>query len=314
MTHAGPFLKWVGGKGEILDKLPFPKKIDNYYEPFLGGGSVLIHLLNKLEDGEIELIGKITANDINTQLIGTFRAIKEMPNELSQRIQYLADCYKTAPLIKKPPEQKHKKTIVPDTIENAIQNGKEVLYYFYRNWYNSIVYGDKSPESQVDMAALFIVINRTCFRGVHRVGKDFNVPFGNYLNPWFPTADDILILSNLFNKYDVDFRNEHFTDVYRKGRNPLDFYYLDPPYYPIDEKSFTGYNEGGFNMEEHNKLIIYYRTIANRYKSRILMSNADVSFITDALGDFNIEKIPVMRRIHSKNPGEKAMEVLIKNY
>lgn len=276
-----PFIKWVGGKSEILDDVlnKFPTQINNYYELFLGGGSVLFGLLNLIEQKKITIDGKIYAYDYNETLIYVYKHIQNNPLELSKRIDNCMEYYN-------------------DT------DDKQKIYYWFRNIYNNIKNGD------VDKSALFIILNKLCFRGLYRENKkgEFNVSYGNYKKPLIPDLKTILNVSVSIQK--VIFNHKSFVDVINKPKKG-DFVYTDPPYLPINN-DFVNYTSSGFNKDMHDILFNSLKQYKSK-KIKFLMSNSDNKNLYDIFIKCQIQKIIVSRRINSKKPNSKTYEVLISN-
>ena len=160
---------------------------------------------------------------------------------------------------------------------------------------------------------MFIFLNKTCFRGLYRIGPNgFNVPFGNYKNPEIINKANLEQLNSLFK--DVIFKCQDFTETL-KSIDKNDFVYLDPPYAPEKETSFVKYNDVGFNLENH---IILFNLIheLNKKKNKIVLSNADVKIVRDNFidDDYKLETILCKRTINSKSPDSKTRELLIKNF
>ena len=276
-----PFIKWVGGKTQILDEVlqRFPREINNYYEPFLGGGSVLIGVLS---DKSITIKGKVVASDVNPHLIALYKKVQENPKELLKNFNQIVEEYS-----KCPQEKGHKK---PKTIEEAMTS-KESYYYWIRDKFNK----EHLPEQ-------FVFLNKTCFRGLHREGPNgFNVPFGHYKT--LPTLyqDNILKVSKLFEN--IKFICQSFEKSFETV-NDDDFIYMDPPYVPVNTTSFTSYTKGEFN---HGELF----TGINALKCRWLLSNADVPILEESVDYDTIDYIECRRAINSKDPASKINEVLI---
>lgn len=295
-----PFIKWVGGKTQILNQVLdlFPKEINNYYEPFLGGGSVLLGLLLCKNEGTIKIKGNIYASDINSTLIGLYKNIQSNPSLLIKELNNIIEEYKTT---------KNGKIInrKPLTLTDALTS-EESYYYFMRNKFNSLR-GDSILAS-----AIFIFINKTCFRGIYREGPNgFNVPFGNYKNPSIVDENNIYAVSGLIK--DVIFSHKTY-DVSLENINPGDFTYLDPPYAPVNQTSFVSYNVEGFTIDNHNKLFKKCEDM-NSKKIKFLMSNADVQLVNDIFKNslYTIKTLSCKRSINSKNPATKTNEVLITN-
>ena len=296
-----PILKWVGGKTQILDKLmvEFPVEIHNYHEIFLGGGSVLLTLLSYVQEGVIKLNATIYAYDLNEPLIYVYKNIQSSYNELYVEMQKIIKCYNACGnglIINR----------TPTNLEEATQT-KENYYYWIRMEYNKLSVSDKNSLLG---SAMFIFLNKTCFRGVFRVGPNgFNVPYGHYKNPEIVNKEHLCEIHHLIQG--VVFECCDFTTSLSRVTNN-DFVYLDPPYAPETATSFVGYNLNGFNLENHTTLFNLLHTL----KQKILLSNADVNLVRENFtGDkYNITSILCKRSINSKNPEAKAKEVIIKNY
>ena len=197
----------------------------------------------------------------------------------------------------------------PASIEEATI-AKENYYYWIRSEYNKLCLTDKKG---ILCSAMFIFLNKTCFRGVFRVGpKGFNVPYGHYNNPEIINKEHLEEIHNLIQNvvFECCDFNTSLTIV-----EPNDFVYLDPPYAPETNTSFVGYTENGFNIENHNNLfkLIHKLTETNK---KIMLSNADVSLVRENFTNkkYNTVSILCKRSINSKNPDAKAKEVIIKNY
>jgi len=302
-TIPKPILKWVGGKTQILDKLivEFPTEINNYREIFLGGGSVLLTLLSYVKTGIIKIHGNIYAYDLNEPLIYIYKNIQSNHDELYNEIQKIITEFNSC--------DNGEINRAPKNIEEA-KIAKENYYYWIRSEYNKLNFADKKT---ILGSAMFIFLNKTCFRGVFRVGpKGFNVPYGHYNNP------------EIINKQHLDEIHELIQNVifeccdFNTSLNSIesnDYVYLDPPYAPETDTSFVGYTENGFNIDNHNKLFKMIHKLTETNK-KIMLSNADVSLVRDNFTDekYNITSILCKRAINSKNPEAKAKEVIVKNY
>ena len=197
----------------------------------------------------------------------------------------------------------------PINLEDA-KKCKETYYYWIRNKYNKLLQNDKNS---VFGSALFIFLNKTCFRGVYRVGPNgFNVPYGHYNNPEIINYNHLVKIHILIQN--VIFNTSNYSDSIAKINN-ADFVYLDPPYAPINSKSFVGYNQTGFSLQEHNKLFDLCVNLKQN-NTKFLMSNSDVDLVKNkfSLLEYTTEIIECKRAINSKKPGSKCNEVLIYNY
>jgi len=298
-----PILKWVGGKTQILDKLitDFPVEMNNYREAFLGGGSVLLTLLSYVKNGAIKINGSVYAYDLNEPLIYMYKNIQSHHVELYDKLQTIINEFNgcgNGEINRK-----------PKNIEEA-KLAKENYYYWVRSAYNKLSPVEKKT---VIGSAIFIFLNKTCFRGVFRVGPNgFNVPYGHYNNPEIINKEHLEEIHALIQC--VIFECSDFT-ASLSSVEPNDFVYLDPPYAPETDTSFVGYTESGFDLDAHKKLfkIIHELTETNK---KVMLSNADVSLVRENFTNekYNTVSLLCKRSINSKNPEAKAKEVIIKNY
>ena len=291
-----PFLKWIGGKTQIINDIisKIPNEINNYHELFLGGGSVLFAVLSLQKQNKIIIKNKIYAYDINNDLINVYKNIQHNKDELYEFIDFYINEYDSI----------NGTTInrKPTSIEEA-KTSKESYYYWIRNKYNNI------DKNSIECSALFIFINKTCFRGMYREGPNgFNVPYGHYKKtPVIITKPDLNYISDLIK--DVEFKTSGFIDSIQNVKND-DFVYLDPPYAPENTKSFVGYVADGFSLETHQLL---FNEIKKNKKINFVMSNAKVDLVIDNFKEYNCIDIIARRAINSKNPGSTTTEVIIYN-
>ena len=297
-----PFLKWVGGKTQILSDIlsTFPTTIRNYYEPFLGGGSVLLGLLSS----NIIIKGGVYTYDANPSLIWTFKHIQTNPDGLWTFIDLYMKKYDsiTGEEINRNPDG-----------ENAAMGSKESYYYWLRKQFNQL------DKTTLECAAIFMIINKTCFRGMYREGPNgYNVPYGHYKKtPTITTLAELKAISKLIEPVVFECRDfrESLGVISGDGDgngNGDDFVYLDPPYVPVDVKSFVKYTADGFDLETHKKLFDEIVEL-NKKKIRFVLSNAKVDMVVNYFNEFNIEELVARRAIHSKNPNSTAVEVIITN-
>lgn len=260
-----PFLKWVGGKQKFVDEIikMFPENIKTYHEPFLGGGSVLLALLSS--DIECE---KYRANDINKHLIQTYIDVRDNVDNVIEELKKL-------------------------------KNDKE-LFYVYRARFNQL---KKDGVFNMETSALFICLNKTCFRGLYREGPNgLNSPYGHYKYTSFYDEDALKSISKLIQH--VEFTSMSY-EAFLTNVDQQDFVYLDPPYAPETKISFTKYNASDFL--DHDGFFEFTKKL-----SRFLMSNSAVDTVTNAFPEDQITIITCRRSINSKHPGATAKEVLIK--
>ncbi len=293
-----PFIKWVGGKTQIIQNIlnKIPCKLENYHELFLGGGSVLLGVLSLQKQNKIVINNKIYAYDINSILINVYTHIQKNKDELfNYIINYITeyDNIKGDIINRK-----------PITIEEA-KTSKESYYYWIRKKFNNI------NKMTIECSALFMFLNKTGFRGMYREGPNgYNVPYGHYKKtPTIITKNDIDYISDLIK--DVVFLQSDFN-ISIKNIQPGDFVYLDPPYAPETKNSFVGYTANGFNLETHNKLFNEIKKLEEK-NIKFIMNNAKVELIMNNFKDYKCEDIIARRAINSKNPGSVTTEVIIYN-
>lgn len=268
-----PFLKWVGGKTQILDEVLdlFPFEMDNYHEPFLGGGSVLLAVLSTPS----RVLGNVYASDINPALVSLYQNLQTDPDAVIVELRKLMTA------------------------------SHESYYYQVRTQFNSLA--DKSTPQA---SAMFLFLNKTCFRGVYREGPNgFNVPFGHYKNPCILDEDHLRSVSRLIQG--VVFRTRSFQESLVDVQAG-DFVYLDPPYAPDSPNSFVSYTASGFSAKDHQTLFKTVRSLPSHF----LMSNSDTALVRDAFSgpEYTVDTVLCKRTINSKNPNATANELLITNY
>lgn len=285
-----PVIKWVGGKTQIIERIIelFPDRMETYYEPFVGGGSVLIGLLTY----EIA-VGNIVATDKCAPLIAFYKDVQHRPERLIKEVGTLITEFNgiEGNVINRRPK----------TLDEAMSS-RESYYYWCRAKFNEI-------RRSIRRSALFLFLNKTSFRGLYRTGPNgFNVPFGHYANPKIMDADNLRAFSKLVR--DVEFKCCDYGDTLARVEDD-DFVYLDPPYAPVKKTSFVDYNSGGFGAAECKQLFARIKELPSRF----LMSNADVPSVVDEFGDgYVVDTITCRRAINSRAPASVASEVLIRNY
>ena len=294
--EAKPFLKWAGGKGQLLSQLSahLPERINNepftYIEPFVGGGAMLFYMLQRFDN-----IKKSVINDVNEDLILTYRTIQENVEGIISRLDKLEKRYLA--------------------ITDQTERGK--LFYEVRENYNQHI-GDN-----IDRVSQLLFLNKTCFNGLYRVNKRgfFNVPFGKYANPTICNAEVLRAASQLLQSAKVEISHGDYAQTLQHI-DGLTFVYLDPPYRPLDAtSSFTAYAKGDFNDDDQRSLAAFCHQLSER-GCLWMESNADCSaknpndtFFEDLYNDFHIERVFASRFINA-NPEKrgKLTELLIKNY
>ena len=305
-----PFLKWAGGKTQIIKFIidKFPSKINNYYEIFLGGGSVLFALLDLQKQNKIIIKKDIYAFDINDRLIELYKHIQNESTRflLYSNIKHYFNSYNNI--------EKEPITInLEDETETETIDTKEKYFYYIRNEFNKLKKNkyDFNNGLNLKCSAMFYFLNKTCFRGLYREGpKGFNVPYGHYKKtPEHISLIEINKISELIKN--VNFICLDFQESIKKIKKN-DFVYLDPPYYPISDKSFVNYTRNGFNKESHTLL---FKKINDLNKKNILfvLSNSNTDFVLKSFKDYKTEEILAKRSINSKKPDSKTKELIIYN-
>lgn len=290
---AKPFLKWAGGKGQILKEIeeyyPFNERIDKYAEPFVGGGAVLFDILSRYQMKEVYI------SDVNLELINTYKVVRSDIENLIRLLTKIQDEY----------------------IPLEMQDRKK-YYLDKREKFNKITL-DKNNIS-LDKAALMIFLNKTCFNGLFRVNKKglFNVPSGTYKNPKICDVENLRLVSKKLKNVDINYGD------YKKASEFIDdrtFVYFDPPYRPLtNTASFTAYSKTDFADKEQIELADFVMDMAKR-GAKVLVSNSDPKnsdpedeFFDDIYSGFKIERIQANRMINSKGKLRgKINELLITN-
>jgi len=299
MAVQKPFIKWVGGKTQLLDiiKTKVPSSINNYHEIFLGGGSVLFMILSMQNDNKIKIAQKIYAYDINKSLINVYKNIQTNKDELFEHITKYITTYDSL-----------KGTIInrrPKTLEEA-KSSKESYYYWVRNIFNTM-----DEKDSVEYSAIFMFLNKICFRGMYREGPNgYNVPYGHYKKtPTIITKEELDNVSKLIKN--VEFIHSDFKESIKNVKDG-DFVYLDPPYAPETKKSFVNYVTDGFDLNMH-KLLFDETIKLDEKKVKFLMSNSKVEMVMEKFKEYNCQDILARRAINSKNPESTTIELLIQN-
>jgi DNA adenine methylase len=291
---AKPFLKWAGGKTQLLTDIEKSLPADltktnfTYIEPFVGSGAVLFWMLNNFPK-----MDKAVINDINEDLINTYRSIASQPKELISILEVLQTEFHNL---------------------EGNEDDKKLYYYQKRDLYNT------RKIEQSGQAALFIFLNRTCFNGLYRVNSQnlYNVPMGGYKKPTICDKENILAVSKALQKVEIlcgDF--EQTLDF----ANQNSVFYFDPPYKPLSEtSSFNSYAKDDFNDNEQIRLKDFCSKLDILNHTWIL-SNSDVkgkdkndNFFDDLYSDFSILRVDARRNINA-NPEKrgKLKELLITN-
>lgn len=274
-----PLLKWAGGKRHIADTLvrflPPDWEAGRYFEPFLGGGAMFLHLQPEWAH----------VSDLNPRLIGFYRFVKTSPTQLLEAINHLRVEF-----------------------DEAADERKGEIFYEMRSRFNK-----SSPEG-IDSASLLYALNKLCFNGLYRENSKglFNVPFGNKRK--FPTISDsdFLTVSKVFSGTELVV-SDFVTAVDRASKQ--DFVYFDPPYIPLNPtSSFTAYSSGGFGLEDQKRLAELMHSLARR-GVRAMCSNSDSVLTRRIFSALHVDVIKAPRMVSADSEGRKPVkELVIRNY
>lgn len=277
-----PFLKWAGGKRQILAHIK--KYINNdimnenstYFEPFVGGGSLFFELSRD----------NCVINDFNSEIINVYKVIKEHPASLIKMLKI------------------HQKN---DSVE---------YFYEIRNLDKN---PDFKNMNNIKKAARTIYLNKTCFNGLFRVNRDgyFNTPRGKYENPLICDENNINEISEFLNTHNIKILNDDFEKACPNAKEG-DYIYFDPPYDYEDESGFVAYNAQGFSRNDLNRMKKFCDDLI-KIGCTVLISNNDTTFVRDLFkGDnyeivYEIKSLQANRNINSsgKKRATKVQEVLI---
>lgn len=293
---AKPFLKWAGGKGQLLREIeryyPFGDGIiTKYAEPLVGGGAVLFDILNKYDLEEVYI------SDINPDLINTYCVVRDNVDSLIEMLLFIQEEF------------------IPLDSEN-----RREYYANKRERFNSLRL-NRNKDMNIEKAALMIFLNKTCFNGLFRVNKKgmFNVPMGAYKNPLICDENNIRAVSKKLQKVII------VCGDYRESANFIDkntFVYFDPPYRPIsDTAGFTAYTENLFNDNEQIELAHFVDDM-HKKGAKIVISNSDPknsnaedNFFENIYSKHKIERVEANRMINSNGASRgKIKELLISNF
>lgn len=296
MAKAKPFIKWVGGKSQLIGQLEALLPADfggrrdiTYVEPFVGGGAMLFYMLQTYRNVKHAVI-----NDINPDLTTCYKIVRDQPHELIRSLAAIQDDYYAI------------------TDEDA----KKEYYLKKREQFNS------KPSDPVENTTLFFFLNRTCFNGLYRVNKagKFNVPFGRYTRPLICDAETILADSEILQK--VDILTGDFEQTLECVHGGEAFFYFDPPYRPLSEtSSFNDYAKEAFDDAEQIRL----KRFCDRLDSiniSFMLSNSDClgkdksdRFFDDLFADYEINRVWASRSVNANGAKRgKLTEILVRNY
>lgn len=276
-VEAQPFLKWAGGKAQLLSQFDkfFPDRIDRYFEPFIGGGAVFFHLKRRFPHMVAHL------RDNNSELISTYIAVRDFPNELMRRL---------------------------DAHLKAFKADRERYFYLIRSQHHL-------PEKEtVERAARMIFLNKTCYNGLWRVNGrgEFNVPIGSHKNPALYDRDNLMAANWALR--DAHLATQDFRDTLNETRKG-DFVYIDPPYHPLSPTaSFTSYTKEDFGGGEQEELAALFADAARR-GVRLMLSNSDTAFVGKLYRGFHVEIVRARRAISCDGANRgRINEVVVMNF
>lgn len=271
----GPFVKWAGGKKQLLPVLVerMPSAYNRYYEPFIGGGALLLCIQPK----------NAVINDVNRQLINVYRQLKRDPMGVVERLKQL------------------------DGVECDKDHYIEMRARFNRKI--------QSDELDIECAALMIWINKHCFNGLYRVNSKglFNVPYNNRVNGASMSDDNLISIGKYLNDASVEIREGDFERACEDAEEG-DFVYFDSPYIPESRTAnFTDYTKDGFGYDDHCRLAQLFKKLSDD-GVKVMLSNNDVGLIYELYNGFNIQPLDVRRAINSDASKRVGREVVITNY
>ena len=274
-VKVAPFLKWAGGKRQLLNQIKerMPKEYNDYYEPFIGGGAVLFEL--QPEDA--------TINDINTSLINVYRQVKDNTEEFIELVKKLDS--------------------------EMWEDGKE-YYLDIREKYNDKLL---KKEYDLELAALFTFMNKHCFNGLYRVNKKglFNVPYNKSRRT---SIEEDAVRETAKYLKTVNILEGDFEEAC-KGAKKGDFIFFDSPYAPLNPTSFEAYTKEGFDVESHKRLAKLYDELTERGCYCMLTNhNTEFINELYSNKGYRIDVVSVKRMINSDASNRKGEEVIICNY
>ncbi len=273
--NVAPFVKWAGGKRQLLSKIKerMPEQYNDYYEPFVGGGAVVLEL--QPENAVI--------NDINKSLINAYTQIANNPDEFLD---------------------------VVNMLDNEMWDDGKEYYYSIREHYNDKLMRE---EFDIELAALFVFINKHCFNGLYRVnGKGlFNVPYNKSRKA---SVDKKAIVETSKYLRSINIINGDFENACRNAQAG-DFVFIDSPYAPLKPTSFESYTKEGFDVESHRRLANLFDELSER-GCYCMLTNHNTEFINELYGNkgYSIDVVSVKRMINSDASNRVGEEVIIYNY
>lgn len=314
-----PFVKWVGGKTRLLPKIKrlLPNQINVFYEPFVGGGSVFLNLLQRMENGTLH-INAFRVSDANEILINAYQCVKHDVSKVLQHLKRLKKEYQSADM--KSLDKNHSHSMKDDwTMKDVIFHGKSYVFYYYRAKYNVLIKKrrkGKKKRRDPFLAALFIFLNKTCFRGLYtenRLGQ-FNVSFGHYMNPSIFTVENLIGISGLLRKYKVLFKAKQFSvRLYHSWTlQRTDFVFLDPPYVPLQHTTILKYTKDTPKFQ-HEHVVQVCKKLTDQKVPFICCNSLTPFTISNFVKNtmFSTEVHSISHLVDSKSPSKKKHEILV---
>ena len=274
-SSVAPFVKGAGGKRQLLPQIKerMPEKYNSYFEPFVGGGAVIFELLPT----------NALINDINKALINAYRQICNAPEAFLAAVKQLD--------------------------EAMWEDGKK-YYYSLREHYNDKL---MKAEYDVELAALFVFINKHCFNGLYRVnGKGlFNVPYNNSRRT---SVDESIIMEVSRYLQGITIMDGDFEEAC-EGAGQGDFVFIDSPYAPLNPTSFESYTKEGFDIESHRRLSNLFDKLTNR-GCYCMLTNHNTELINELYSGkgYRRDVVSVKRMINSDASKRVGEEIIICNY
>jgi DNA adenine methylase len=295
---AKPFLKWAGGKRQMIPAIEkrLPRDIDEldtYIEPFIGGGALMFHLLER------HSFENVYISDLNPELILCYREIQRDASRIYDKLHQLIDSYPV-----------------------DIDERKPVYYKVREEWNTGVgLIEDMSRSDRTERVAQMLFLNKTCFNGLYRVNQKgaFNVPIGSYSKPSFQSLEDLLEVQNSLQG--VNIHNLSYDSCVNWADNQT-LVYFDPPYRPLSKTAhFVSYSKDDFNDDDQKSLARTFATL-DELGARVMLSNSDPkntspsdNFFDDLYSNYNLERVSANRAINS-NPDKRGQitEILVMNY
>jgi len=303
LNQAKPFLKWAGGKNQLLSQFEnyYPSElrqgqIVRYLEPFIGGGAVFFEIMQKYS------IHSSYISDVNKDLILTYQVVQQQPTALLEDLEQYQKEY-----------------------DNTAEEKRNYLFLSVRKHFNSQRFAmnyKKFSDNWIARAAQFIFLNKTCFNGLFRLNSqgEFNVPFGKYKKPKLLDSYNILAVSKILQHTEI--RISDYGNCFDKADEKT-FIYFDPPYRPLSKTAgFTNYAGFEFEDREQIKLAHFFRKLDTEKHAKIMLSNSDPKnenpedgFFEKIYNDYNLYRVHANRMIncHADKRGPIS-ELVITNY